>query len=726
MIPTAEVSLSADSPITSRIDDVLGYAPFARSLAIGLISAPRDGFVVGVQAQWGMGKTSAVNLLIEALNEREGELQPHQKTIISFFNPWLFSGVDALARGYMGELGSLIASAVGERGFDKSKKLLRSIGRGGSELIGGAAALAVIAATGGAAIPLAATIKGGASGAISLASHMSDGRSLDALASDLRTKLHNMDRRILIILDDLDRLTPEELRQVLTLVKTFGNLPNVVHVLVYDRGILEQNLSLNEDSEKFPSYLQKIIQAEFDLPLPTRSGIAKLVDKQLSGTLGEIEQDDNWNEVWGVGLENYLRSPRDVIRLGNAVSVTWPAVRDEVYAPDFIAIELFRIFERDVYNLLARNREMLVGTGGIYREESLKRLASDISDSIPTIRREAVTGLVRRMFPRLEKHLTGWSLGSPPQGHRQGRLIGSADGFDSFFRFEPSPLAIPLAEVRELHKRIEDAAYVADALASAANTVKDGRSLAGAFFDELLDLVRERETFGIGTLAGLAQSGGLALKHLDDSGESLFSYDNRHRISLLISMLLGKYASENAAADFGNLAAGDVYDLSVTGLVLAKVGVPFKFIYPDSDDGDSALLTEEQLNKIAARLATRIGAAAKTGSLINEPELWLLLRIWDRFAGKNRVRKWIARQIGDADAAKAIAFSAMNITSKSSEGVRRKINRLPDENIYDMDALSTAISSHIDHGSYQGSDLIDLTTFLESVAKLKAGESADW
>jgi hypothetical protein len=726
MIPTMQLNLSADSPITSRAQDVLGYAPFARSLAVGLISAPRDGFVVGVQAQWGMGKTSAVNLLLEALAEQEAGLDPEHRTIISTFNPWLFSGVDALARGYMGELGSVIASALGERGFDRSKKLLKSIGRSGSELIGGAAALAVIAATGGAAIPLAATIKGGTSGAISLASHMAEGRSLDALASDLRAKLHDMDRRILIILDDLDRLAPDELRQVLTLVKTFGNLPNVVHLLVYDRGILEENLKVAEDTEKFPSYLQKIIQAEFDLPLPTRSGIAKLVDKQLSEILGEVEQDDNWNEVWGVALDNYLRSPRDVIRLSNAMSVTWPAVRNEVYPPDFIAIELFRLFERGLYNLLARNKEMLVGTGGIYREEALKRLASDLLESIPAGRREATSGLVRRMFPRLDKHLTGWTLGSRPRGHRRGRIIGSSDGFDSFFRFEPSPLTIPLTEVRELNERIEDADFVAEALASAASTIKDGNSLAGAFLDELLDLVRERETLGIGTLKGIARAGGLALSRVDDSGDSLFSYDNHHRLSLLISMLLGKYSGENAIDDFGSLAADEEYDLSVSGLVLAKVGVPYNFVYPDSNSSDPALLDEEQLNNVAAKLAARIEAAAQIGALLNQSELWLLFRIWAKFSPENHVKDWITTQLDNAAAVRAIAFSAMNITSKSSEGVRRKINRLPDEGIYDSAAIVAAVSSHIAAGSYDGADLIDLTTFVDSIAKLRAGEHVDW
>jgi predicted KAP-like P-loop ATPase len=63
--------LSSDKPITERSEDVLRYWPFASAIAAGLVASPREGFVVGIQAAWGMGKTSAVNLIIGAIRELE-------------------------------------------------------------------------------------------------------------------------------------------------------------------------------------------------------------------------------------------------------------------------------------------------------------------------------------------------------------------------------------------------------------------------------------------------------------------------------------------------------------------------------------------------------------------------------------------------------------------------------------------------------------------------------
>jgi hypothetical protein len=114
--------------------------------------------------------------------------------------------------------------------------------RGGADMVGGAVALTAVAASGGAAAPLAGAIKSATSGALKLGAHVIDTRSLENMLGDLREHLKGIEAKLLVVVDDLDRLQPDEVRQVLTLVKTFGNLPNVIHLLVYDRNILDAAL----------------------------------------------------------------------------------------------------------------------------------------------------------------------------------------------------------------------------------------------------------------------------------------------------------------------------------------------------------------------------------------------------------------------------------------------------------------------------------------------------
>jgi len=214
--------------------------------------------------------------------------------------------------------------------------------------------------TGGAAAPVALPLKSVVSGALSFGAHVLDTRSLETMIDDLSSHLKSIDCRILIIVDDLDRLQPDELRQTLTLVKTFGNLPNVMHLLAYDRDIvnsaLEAGRSLDSSSDRLPSFLEKIVQAEFDLPYPEQAGLYKLINEKLMSIFGdspELDMED-WLLLRRTALQSYLHSPRDVLRLCNALSVIWPGVKAEIYIPDLIAIELLRHHEPATYGLIDR------------------------------------------------------------------------------------------------------------------------------------------------------------------------------------------------------------------------------------------------------------------------------------------------------------------------------------------------------------------------------------
>jgi hypothetical protein len=145
-------------------------------------------------------------------------------------------------KGYLSQLGWAIRDTIGDATPRKTSQFIERLVRGGAEFIGGAAALGAVVASHGAAAPIAGAVKSAVTGALSLGSNMIDTRSIDAMIEDLSVHLSAVECRFLIIVDDLDRLQPAELRQILTLVKTFGNLPNVTHLLAYDREIVNAAL----------------------------------------------------------------------------------------------------------------------------------------------------------------------------------------------------------------------------------------------------------------------------------------------------------------------------------------------------------------------------------------------------------------------------------------------------------------------------------------------------
>ena len=111
----APAQLAADRPITTKAQDCPHYQAFAGALARSIVErAPSDGFVIGVQAQWAVGKSSAINLTLEAIRKLQEGVPEGRHLKVRPFEPWLFSGLETLAAAYVSEPARVIDETLGE------------------------------------------------------------------------------------------------------------------------------------------------------------------------------------------------------------------------------------------------------------------------------------------------------------------------------------------------------------------------------------------------------------------------------------------------------------------------------------------------------------------------------------------------------------------------------------------------------------------------------------
>jgi predicted KAP-like P-loop ATPase len=75
-----------------------------------------------------------------------------------------------------------------------------------------------------------------------------------------------------VIIDDIDRLSPEEAMAIFRMVKSVGHLPNITYLLVFDRELAEAAVKSKYPSEG-PHFLEKIVQASFDVPAPNQTDL---------------------------------------------------------------------------------------------------------------------------------------------------------------------------------------------------------------------------------------------------------------------------------------------------------------------------------------------------------------------------------------------------------------------------------------------------------------------
>jgi predicted KAP-like P-loop ATPase len=265
----------------------------------------------------------------------------------------LIAGRSELATALLSEL----ARALGE-------KLGPGIQKAFASLLGRLGELAPIA---GAGIDLATgsgagkIVSAGITWSSKAATAQTTGPTLEELRERLRSLLRALkDKRILVIIDDLDRLMPNEAKEMIGLVKSLGDLPNVIYLLSYDEKNLTKLISHTTPLDGH-NYLKKIVQYPIHLPPISRGGLAKIFDADLSEILPPLDSDqkERIGYTWQYIFKHYLTTPRDVRLYINSLAVSLSSQKDHVDPIDLILLELLRLHEPELYFWIVNHIEEL-------------------------------------------------------------------------------------------------------------------------------------------------------------------------------------------------------------------------------------------------------------------------------------------------------------------------------------------------------------------------------
>jgi hypothetical protein len=378
--------LQTDQPIEKRGDDDLGRLPFVDLLTEEVRNAPTaDGFVMALTGPWGEGKTSVLNLVADALQN---------EVVIVRFNPWLFTDAQALVLRFFAELGAQVGRHSSLRNVGKR---LASYGKAvapfGSLLIGPAADLI----------------------AKSLSAIESPVHSPDQEREELKEELRTRKKRILVLIDDIDRLHTDEILDVMRLVKLVGDLPFVTYLLAFDRPYVEKALCREQAEGR--SYLEKVVQVSFDLPRIRRYELERLLLGRLNVLVTGVPhlpvRQERWEEILGRGLMPFFRNLRDVVRYSSSVKPTLRLIEKDIALEDVFALEALRVFEPQVHQELPRLVPALTKQrSDIFidqeaEEKKEREVLTESLDRLTADRRMKVNALLRLIFPRAGDALGG-------------------------------------------------------------------------------------------------------------------------------------------------------------------------------------------------------------------------------------------------------------------------------------------------------------------------------
>jgi len=371
------VTISGDNPIRHPEDDTLGRTAVAESFARQVLALDTtEGVVVGVIGAWGSGKTSFVNLARREFAQADVHILD--------FNPWMFSGTQQLVEHFFDELTAQLKIRPG----------LAEIGKAlddYSDVFTGVARVAT-------------------KGLGKLLQRKKTGIGQNRVR--VEKILANLDKPIVVVLDDIDRLLVSEIRDVFRLVRLTANFPNIVYVVAFDRNRIEEALS--EQGMPGRDYLEKILQVVIDLPVIPDRVLHQQIFSAIDETLSDIEDTglfdkQVWPDVFLEIIQPLIRNMRDVRRYAAAIHGTVTALHGKIALADVLALEAVRVFLPDVFTKLHGALGSLTNTSELTygNREMTEQHKCQVNRliGVSETHEQVVRAMIDRLFPAAGRYI---------------------------------------------------------------------------------------------------------------------------------------------------------------------------------------------------------------------------------------------------------------------------------------------------------------------------------
>lgn len=642
------MTIGNDTPIDKPESDAYGLDPFARAVARSIDAMPAPaGVVLAINGPWGSGKSSSINLIKYHLKKSVSD----EKISLIEFNPWWFNDSESLTFSFFQQL----ESEIGPTLSDRAKTAFRGLARGVSSTGQIVGALADIKAPG------IGTLISGIAGLVGSAGQ--EKKSIESEHATLVGALRGQKKKFLVIIDDIDRLNPDDAITVFRLVKSVGRLPNVIYLLAFDRSLAERAVR-----ERFPSegksYLDKIVQSSFDIPPPTNDLLrAQLLQNAFSIMgQGRAPDDSRFMNVFFDVVAPCISGPRDVIRLVNDISVTWPAIADEVDRADFLSMASLRLARPEIHWAIRDNIELLVGieSSQLDRKSMSSRYDKIFHlDALDEVEKSKWRSALRRLFPQLDSI---WSniTHSDASSWDRDRRVCSKKHYKSYFQYSISHDVMPIEEVRRFIFGAKDVGFVVETMIRyAAQTRPSGGTRAALMLEELNCHASEIASEAVAPLVeGLFRVADI----IDVDGDEAKGFaiaSNNLRIHWMLNVLVQeRFSIEDRdkiySSAIGHASLAWICDFS------HRCMRPFE---PRSDGRQprDPIVSEETAIQFKDYALESIRTASRNGMLIKSRNFAILLFEWVRSAGEDEVAQWVDGQVNDIEFVVALAQAMTTI-----------------------------------------------------------------
>lgn len=442
--------ISTDKPVSNKTEDRFQRYNFSKRIAETIIDSDNnDSIVIGIYGVWGEGKTSVINFI-------ESELVLSKDTITIRFNPWRFTDEATLLVSFFNTLASVIQQSFNtpittdiarkglfkmiKKSWNNRKKPLQTDGEVIGEIIQKYGKIVSIFGAGEAAEVIGNSL-----------AHT----DIETLKIRFENLLIKSNKKVVVFIDDIDRLDKQEIHSIFRLVKLTADFSNTIYILSFDQEMVASAIGErfgkgNQDAGY--NFLEKIIQVPLKLPIAQPSELKKycfeLVDKSIKDNNLSLNEKEIQRFVseFSENVLIRLKTPRLAVRYGNTLSFSIPLLKGEVNHVDLMLIEAIKIFYPLHYEFIkkypnyfissySRNFSLSNGSDIELKKKELEEHFVRLGHDLTKRENSSIKSLLIELFPRLNEAFHNTYLHNVENKWFKEKRIVSTEYFSRYFTY---------------------------------------------------------------------------------------------------------------------------------------------------------------------------------------------------------------------------------------------------------------------------------------------------
>lgn len=552
-------------PVEDQAHDELNRGPLVDVL-FGLLAQGREFSInLGVEGAWGSGKTSLLRQLRKKL-EQEGF------TVVAL-DAWNYREPERLVRAYFGEL----EQALGE------KVLLPGIGRRLLRLGSGLADIG----------------EGWVFRIVKLVLPGAHADSVESIRKDLKEYLASSLNPVVVLVDDLDRLEVDELQAVLRSIRLVSDLPNLAHIIAYDRRQLSLSLFPGDGAgSQARDYLAKLINVEYSIGNPPEDLASGILQRSLQPLLDEagpvaVQYFAEKLQRQPVSvLLAALQTPREIKRIVATTALSWQQMSREVNIFDLFVLEIIHYRFPGAYSSMRESPEWFfqvqwwANPWGIAHKDKWERESRAFAEQLRKSGRQEDLVLLELLaiVTVIRDHEQEIYLGSvSEQAARKERRLVHPQIYHRYFHLYAPSSIVSESEIEDFRDQVLAALPSAERQNIVRARIEREVSLGRieSFWNQW-ELGFEPRSVGKNFDLALDLSLGIARSSVNLPSTSKFLRNSPRKVAAFAVMrMVAKLSTDREATDLMEAVVGESSSIDFSGYLLSYAEEPDSDVYGD-------------------------------------------------------------------------------------------------------------------------------------------------